>query len=51
VKEKDLVVLGPYRVLDQLKANDLVRATKKDAPKDDKSVAAISTVAGGHNSQ
>jgi HlyD family secretion protein len=48
VSEKDLVVTGPYRVLDTLKANDQVRATKKEPPKPDQVAA---TGSGGRSSQ
>ncbi len=43
VTEKDWVVLGPYRVLDTLKDGDSVRATRKDPPKQDQSVASASS--------
>lgn len=53
VGEKDWLVLGPYRVLETLKSNDLVRATKKDPPKQDQSVAAATSSAapGGRSAQ
>ncbi|MEZ0229996.1 MAG: efflux RND transporter periplasmic adaptor subunit [Planctomycetota bacterium] len=47
VTDKDWVVLGPYRVLDTLKNGDSIRATRKDPPKKDESVASAASLTSG----
>jgi HlyD family secretion protein len=41
--DTDWVVLGPYRALDALKSGDAVKATRKEAPKPDASIAAATS--------